>query len=238
MDIDGHDTWVEERGSGEETVVLLHGGLSDSSLLLDTMGDALAESRRVVAFDRRGHGRTADTAEPFHYDDMATETIAVLETVVGGPAHLVGWSDGGIVALLVALRRPDLVGKLVPIGANFHYDGIAPISLDPDSPVAAMIAQAYCERSPDGPEHFPVVLGKAMTLFPSEPTLTTDELEGIAAPPWSCRATTTASASITRPRCSWPAGGTAGGRAGVVPRRTDREAGRRRPPGRRLPLVQ
>ena len=44
---------------------------------------------------------------------MTTETIGVLETVVGGRAHLVGWSDGGIVALLVALRRPDLVGKLV-----------------------------------------------------------------------------------------------------------------------------
>jgi pimeloyl-ACP methyl ester carboxylesterase len=182
VDIAGHSTWVEERGNGEETVLMLHGGLSDSSLLLDAMGEALAGSWRVVAFDRRGHGRTADTEDPFHYDDMATETIGVLESVVRGPAHLVGWSDGGIVALLVALRRPDLVGKLVPIGANFHYDGLAPISLDPDSPVAAMIAQAYGERSPDGPDHFSVVLGKAMTLFSSEPTLTTDDLAGIAAP--------------------------------------------------------
>ena len=113
---------------------------------------------------------------------MATEAIGVLETVVGGPAHLVGWSDGGIVALLVALRRPDLVGKLVPIGANFHHDGLAPISLDPDSPVAAMIAQAYGERSPDSSDHFPVVLAKAMALFASEPTLTTDDLERITAP--------------------------------------------------------
>jgi pimeloyl-ACP methyl ester carboxylesterase len=182
VDIGGHSTWVEERGSGEDTVLLLHGGLSDSSLLLDTLGDVLAASWRVVAFDRRGHGRTADTADPFHYDDMATETIGVLETVVGGPAHLVGWSDGGIIALLVALRRPDLVGKLVAIGANFHFDGLAPISLDPESPIAAMIGQAYGERSPDGPDHFPVVLGKAMTMFTSEPTLTTDDLAGIAAP--------------------------------------------------------
>jgi pimeloyl-ACP methyl ester carboxylesterase len=182
VDIAGHATWVEERGSGEETVLLLHGGLSDSSLLLDTLGEVLAASWRVVAFDRRGHGRTADTVDPFHYDDMASETIGVLETVVGGPAHLVGWSDGGIIALLVALRRPDLVGKLVAIGANFHFDGLAPISLDPESPIAAMIGQAYGERSPDGPDHFPVVLGKAMTMFTSEPTLTTDDLVGIAAP--------------------------------------------------------
>jgi pimeloyl-ACP methyl ester carboxylesterase len=182
VDINGHATWVEDRGSGAETVVLLHGGLSDSSLLLDTMGDTLAASRRLVAFDRRGHGRTADTPDPFHYDDMATEAIAVLETVVGGPAHLVGWSDGGIVALLVALRRPDLIGKLVPIGANYHYDGLAPLPLEADSPVVAMIAQAYGELSPDGPDHFPVVLGKAMTMFASEPTLTTDDLQRITAP--------------------------------------------------------
>ena len=58
---------------------------------------------------------------------MATETIGVLEQVVGGPAHLVGWSDGGIVGLLVALRRPDLVDRLVLIGANFHFDGVVPL---------------------------------------------------------------------------------------------------------------
>ena len=162
--------------------MLLHGGLSNSDLLLDVIGEPLAERYRVVAFDRRGHGRTADTPAPFHYDDMATETIGVLEQVVGGPAHLVGWSDGGIIALLVALRRPDLVGRLVPIGANYRYDGINPMGLDPESPVVQMIAASYGERSPDGPEHFPEVLSKSVAMFESEPTLTTEDLKRIAAP--------------------------------------------------------
>jgi pimeloyl-ACP methyl ester carboxylesterase len=176
IDIDGRPTWVDERGRGGETILLLHGGLSNTELMFDTIGGPLAEHHRVVGFDRRGHGRTADTPAPFHYDDMATETIAVLERVVGGPAHLVGWSDGGIVALLVALRRPDLVGSIVPIGANYHHDGIGPMELDPSSPVAGLIAEGYGALSPDGPEHFDEVLSKALMMFTTEPTLTTDDL--------------------------------------------------------------
>ena len=160
VDIDGHPTWVEASGrqsDNAETVLLLHGGLSNSDELLGPLGNALGERWRLVAFDRRGHGRTKDTDRPFHYDDMATETIGVLETVVGGPAHLVGWSDGGIVALLVALRRPELVRRMVLIGANFHFDGLRPLDVGPDSPVFALIRDAYVERSPDGAEHFETV---------------------------------------------------------------------------------
>src|SRR5829696_8061554 len=97
LDVAGHSTWVFDEGDCESTVLLLHGGLSNSDSLLDTIGGAIGERYRVVAFDRRGHGRTADTDAPFHYDVMATETIAVLDQVIRGRAALVGWSDGGIV---------------------------------------------------------------------------------------------------------------------------------------------
>lgn len=170
------------RGDGKETVLLLHGGLSNSDLLLDALSAPLETRYRVAAFDRRGHGYTADTAEPFHYADMATETIGVLEKVVGGRAHLVGWSDGGIVGLLVALRRPDLVNHLVMIGTNYHFDGALPFDLDPNSELATLIGQAYAERSPDGAEHFGDVAGKFMTMVSTEPTLTTDDLSKINAP--------------------------------------------------------
>lgn len=95
-------------------MLLLHGGIVDSRSLLDSIGPALAEPYRVAAFDRRGHGRTADTAEPLHYDAMADETIGVLE-YLDRPAHLVGHSDGGDVGLLVAMRPPDLVQRVVMI---------------------------------------------------------------------------------------------------------------------------
>ena len=182
IDIGGHPTWVDRRGDGPAAVLLLHGGLSNSDLLLDAVGAGLAERYRLVAFDRRGHGYTADTAAPFHYDDMATETVGVLETVVGGAAHLVGWSDGGIVALFVALRRPDLVDRMVLIGANFHFSGFAGLDIPEDSPLAAAMFEAYQARSPDGPEHFGEMFAKFMAMATTEPTLTAGDLGRITAP--------------------------------------------------------
>ena len=67
--INDHQTWVDANGQGPP-VLVLHGGFSNSDGLLDVFVD-LAEEYRVVGFDRRGHGRTADTHAPFHYSDMA-----------------------------------------------------------------------------------------------------------------------------------------------------------------------
>jgi pimeloyl-ACP methyl ester carboxylesterase len=182
VEINGHPTWVEQRGDTGDTIVLLHGGMSNSDTLLDVLGAPLAHGHRLVAFDRRGHGYTADTDAPFHYDAMATEAIGVLEDVVGGPAHLVGWSDGGIVGLLVALDRPDLVDRLVLIGVNFHHDGVLPLEMDPSSPLAATMVQSYAERSPDGADHFDDVFGKFLAMATTEPTLTVDDLRRVVAP--------------------------------------------------------
>ena len=200
VDLLGHQTWVHVEGDQSETVVLLHGGLSNSDAMMETIGRPLGRTYRLAAFDRRGHGRTADTDEPFHYAAMADETIAFLEHI-GGRAHLVGWSDGGIVALLVALRRPDLVGRLVAIGANYHFDGVRPAELPADSPMIAMISASYAERSPDGAEHFSEVMRKAMTLFDHG---TDDDHYGsrrdLGARTRCSSATTTSSTSPTRVR--------------------------------------
>lgn len=175
----GHQTWASIGSEKDEKVLLLHGGLSNSEALLDTVGQLLGASYRVAAFDRRGHGRTADTSEPFHYATMVDETIAFLEHL-GGPAHLIGWSDGGNVGLLVALRRPDLVGRLVVIGSNYHHDGLRP--LGPQDQLFAMQTASYAERSPDGADHFDEVLGKTLTMWESEPQLTVDDLRRVAVP--------------------------------------------------------
>lgn len=182
VDLAGRRTWVEQTGHGDETVLFLHGGLSSCDDLLATVGPTLGEHFRIVAFDRRGHGRTADTERPFHYADMASETVDVLRTVVGGPAHLVGFSDGGNIALLVALDHRDLVGKIVPIGANFHFDGLMPLPFEAGSAEAEMLADAYAKRSPDGRDHFAVVLEKSLAMFSTEPTLTADDLRRITCP--------------------------------------------------------
>jgi pimeloyl-ACP methyl ester carboxylesterase len=173
-------------GDGDP-VVLLHGGLSDSTAW-QLQIPALASAFRTYAFDRRGHGGTPDNDDPFDYDEMAGETVAFLEDVVGGPAHLVGWSDGGIVALLTSLARPDLVRRQVLIGANFHYDGMHPdfdTGDDPDAEGVALIKTLYEAVAPD-PGHWPVVYAKGNALFREQPRLTPTDLRSSPARRTSC----------------------------------------------------
>ena len=120
----------------------------------------LAAGRRVLLPEQRAHGRTADPGE-VSYPLMAADTVGFLEAVVGGPADLVGWSDGGNVALHVALARPDLVRKVVVIGSNFHHEGTIPALIDGMERRGLMLRSAYEEVSPDGPEHWPEVKREA-----------------------------------------------------------------------------
>ena len=119
---------------------------------------------------------------------MANDTIGFLEAVVGNPAHLVGWSDGGIVGLLIAMARPDLVRKLVVIGANFDPSGIVPqamqglTSMTAGSDDLAVFRTPYEAASPDGPEHWPIVFAKFQKMVSTQPNITHEQLGQISAP--------------------------------------------------------
>jgi pimeloyl-ACP methyl ester carboxylesterase len=178
----GHPTWAHLPKRKGPTLVLLHGGMSSSAGLLHRLGPPLAKEFRIAAFDRRGHGRTADTDAPFSYSAMADETIAFLE-YLDRRVHLVGHSDGGNVALLVAMRRPDLVHRVVAIGANYHYDGLMPMPpFDTDGDDFAAWAERFGEHSPDGASHATVVEEKTRIMTYSEPNLTPNDLATIPVP--------------------------------------------------------
>lgn len=178
------DIYYEEHGDGPP-VVLLHGGMSDGTGW-GMQVPALAERFHLYVPDRRGHGRSPDNDEPFSYDAMAGETAAFLTEVVGGPAHLVGWSDGGIVALLVALAKPELVQRQVVIGANFHHEGLDPEELGlgegADDPEVAILKALYVANAVDGAEHWPTYYAKTSRMWREEPTLTVEDLSRITAP--------------------------------------------------------
>ena len=177
----GVRTWYDERGAGD-SLVLLHpgGGGVDARALGRNLG-ALAARFHVYTPERRGHGRTPDVAGPITFDAMAQDTIAFLETVVGRRAHVVGSSDGAIVGLLVALRRPDLIGRLVLVGGVFHLGGWYPQVIDPNNEPPEFLGQLYAEVSPDGPDHYPVVVRKLAQMHLGEPTLSTDDLRRVEA---------------------------------------------------------
>ena len=185
IELPGVKTWYELEGEGHP-VLLLHGGFCTNETWGPQRADFAAD-HRVFLPERRAHGHTPDVEGPLSYRDMAEDTIDFLTSVVGGPAHLVGWSDGGIVALLVAIERPDLVRKIVVTGANFKpapQIGMAEMLDEPDAdaPDMAMFRTMYEAASPDGPEHWPVVVGKMAEMFRAEPDIPIEDLGRINAP--------------------------------------------------------
>jgi pimeloyl-ACP methyl ester carboxylesterase len=172
-------TWYDEHGQGDPLVLLHPGGAGVDARAFEPNVGPLAECFRVYTPERRAHGRTPDVAGPASFDAMAQDTIAFLETVVGRRTHVLGCSDGAVVGLLVALRRPDLVDRLVLVAGVFHLDGWYPQVIDPDNEPPEFLARLYGEVSPDGPGHYQVVVDKLARMHSQEPTLAEDELGGV-----------------------------------------------------------
>jgi pimeloyl-ACP methyl ester carboxylesterase len=163
VDAGGLDTYYEVHGAGEP-LLYLHGGFNPIEMLGEIL-PALAQRYRVYLPERQGQGRTPDRDGPITFQSMADDTIAFFEAVGLSAAHLAGFSDGAMVAIHVALQRPDLVRRLVLIGQYANPDGCPPFYTElmeqftPDT-FPPMFRQMYDSLSPDGPEHFPVFFNK------------------------------------------------------------------------------
>jgi pimeloyl-ACP methyl ester carboxylesterase len=185
IDVAGLRTWHEVSGGGDP-LVLLHGAFVGASSFFAQTPALVEAGFRVHVPERRGHGHTPDVEGPLTYSVMADDTVAYLEQEVGAPAHLVGWSDGAVVALLVAQRRPDLVARMVLIGQYYNASGRAAgddLVTYLNSPEAiTFLRQAYDPVSPDGPEHFPAVHAKVMQMITTEPEIALDTLAELSTP--------------------------------------------------------
>lgn len=169
-----HGVWYADHGEGDPLVLLHPGGAGVDSRALAPQVTALARRFHVYTPEQRGHGRTADIDGALSYEQMAADTAQFVDEVIGTPVRLLGVSDGGVVALTVALRRPDLVSRLVFAAGVFHRDGWHAGVLAAEPP--EFLRASYAELSPDGPEHYPVVVGKLAALHAEQPTFSPADL--------------------------------------------------------------
>lgn len=190
--IEGTDLYWEAHGAGEP-VLLLHGGFGSIESWRPQI-EALSPRYRVLAYERPGHGRSADVEGEFGYDRGVVEALAFLDAQVAGPAHVVGYSDGAIIGLLLALRHPERVRSLVAVSGNLDPTGftgsaeaeglpvLAPLPPDPAAETTPDVDREVHRRlSPDGPDHAEAVLAKLFRLWTREPSIDPGELAGIAA---------------------------------------------------------
>lgn len=185
IEVDGARTYYEVTGTGEP-LILLHGGLCPAETF-DPQTGALAEHYRVYVPERYGHGRTPDIDGAMTYELMAQHTIGFMDALGIESAHLAGWSDGALAGLLVALRRPKLVRKLVLIEQFVTLDGARPGYLPMMAAMTAnnappFLVEMYNAFSPDGPDHFAVVFNKLHTMWTGETGVDLTDLEHVTAP--------------------------------------------------------
>ena len=174
--------YYEVHGEGPP-LLLLHGGTGS----IPTKWIPFFSSQfRVIAMEQMGHGRTADvTDRPFHYHDMAEDTVELMRQLDIASAVVVGYSDGGIIGIDMAIHHPERVTKLAVTGANCRADGYTAENLEwarTFTPADLPVSDAYARLSPDGPDHWPIVLGRLQRMWPVEPNFTREEMQSIKAP--------------------------------------------------------
>jgi len=170
--------WYDERGDGDPLVLLHPGGAGIDSRALTASLEALSRLFRTYAPEQRAHGHTPDVDGQLSYRDMAQDTIAFIDSVIGRPVHLLGYSDGAVVALMVALDRPDLVRRLIFAAGVYHHDGWAAGIFDGEPP--EVFRHSYAEVSPDRADHYDTVVAKLAAMHDRETALTLGDLSTIA----------------------------------------------------------
>jgi pimeloyl-ACP methyl ester carboxylesterase len=127
--VNGLKMYYEVHGSGDP-VVLLHGSfMTITNNWAGWIGE-LSKTRKVIAIEMQGHGRTADIKRDFGYESLADDVAALLDHLKIPSADLIGYSMGGGVAMQCAIRHPEKVRKVVSISAGFRQDGLVKEGLD------------------------------------------------------------------------------------------------------------
>lgn len=181
-------TWFYTMEGQGEPVLFLHGGLDACANYTRFLAE-LADGFCVIAVDRRGHGRTADTDAPFDYALMAEELAAFARGLDLPPFHVVGYSDGANIGLHMASHFPEMVKSLIAISGNYKvlsgmsegclamFDALSVAFVQDHMP---QVLEQYTELNPTpAPETF---IAKTKTLWNQESVISQEILETLRVP--------------------------------------------------------
>ncbi|MGF7150771.1 pimeloyl-ACP methyl ester carboxylesterase [Sphingomonas zeicaulis] len=178
----GADIWYGSVGEGTP-ILLLHGGRSSSRAWDRQVPALVAAGFRVILIDTRGHGRSTLGQQSLSYDLFARDVLAVMDHLRVERAHVVGWSDGGITALVLAMRAPQRFDRIYAYGANMDPQGVradaqqAPILKE----IGPRLIADYRALSPT-PDGFGALHDAVRRLQANEPRYTAAALSAIEGP--------------------------------------------------------
>jgi pimeloyl-ACP methyl ester carboxylesterase len=182
--VDGASIYYAVYGKPENApVILLHGGLGNGDHWANQVPALLDANLQVIAIDSRGQGRSTHTRAQISYDAMAVDVLAVMDQLKLAHASLVGWSDGGEIALKLAIGHPERVDKLVVLGTNYDANGSKPRGSHRSQTFAAYAAKCRADylRLSKTPKQFDALVDYLMPLWRGPMGFTKDQLRSIKA---------------------------------------------------------
>lgn len=186
VDVKGASIYYAIYGKADapgDPVVLLHGGLGNSDHFAFQM-PALVDKYKVIVIDSRGQGRSTLTKSKLSYHAMAGDVLAVLDKLEVKKAAFVGWSDGGEIALDLAIHNPDRVAKIFIVGANYDAKGSKPRggSSTPTFQAYAAKCKADHLKLSSKPKSYKEVIDALLPVWRNPAGFTKAQLKSIQAP--------------------------------------------------------
>ena len=181
--VNGIDMYYAVYGAGDP-VLLIHGGLGHADIWASQVAE-LSKTHKVIVADSRGHGRTSRDTQPFGYDLMMSDYIGLLDHLKVDKVALVGWSDGGIIGVDMAMKHPDRLTGVFAHAANVTTDGVDP-GVETNKTFGAYIersGQDYALLSPT-PDQYEQFVGEIVKMWSSQPAWTKEDLATIKTPVW------------------------------------------------------
>jgi pimeloyl-ACP methyl ester carboxylesterase len=182
VEVNGASIWYAAFGKGSP-VVLLHGGLANSNYWGGQV-PALAATHQVIAIDSRGHGRSTRSAAPYGYELMASDVLGVMDELGVKQAALVGWSDGAIIGLSLAMHHPDRVARLFAFAANSDPSGVKDVGKSPVFQQFIARGEKEYEALSATPREYKKFVEEISAMWANQPHWTRDDLARITVPTW------------------------------------------------------
>lgn len=181
-DVNGAKIHYEVYGKSGDPILLIHGGAGNTEIWGNEI-NAWLKTNRVIVADTRGHGASTAGDVPFSYHQFAEDYIGLLDFLEIDKTALVGWSDGGIIGIDIAINHPERLTKLVALAANVTTDGVLP-TVEDDAIFAKYLERAageYERLSPTGAS-FDAYLEQITKLWATEPNYSDEQLANITTP--------------------------------------------------------
>jgi pimeloyl-ACP methyl ester carboxylesterase len=178
---DGARIWYATYGSGSP-VILLHGGLGHGGNWAYQVPALVSSGYRAILIDSRGHGRSTRDAQPYSYELMVTDVLAVMDALHLEKAALVGWSDGACTALILAAKAPSRVAGVFFFACNMDPSGVKPFEATPTlDRCFARHVKDYAQLSAT-PEQFKDLVAALAPMQQMQPNYSASDLAQISVP--------------------------------------------------------